>query len=97
MSSLYLNARSVQREVVEGHGYAPLLQESLRVDHVLANSARLPRPEGTGRVDLVQTSTPVAVPTSHEQRNAEWTDTAMAWTRQSCPATRGVERTSTLR
>ncbi|KAG5457621.1 MAG: hypothetical protein BJ554DRAFT_2317, partial [Olpidium bornovanus] len=54
---------------------APLLQESLRVDHVLPDGRRLPRPVRPGRVDLVQ-GRAVIVVAGDEKRNSERPDAA---------------------
>jgi len=54
---------------------SPLLQESLRVDHVLSDGGGFPSPEGSGRVDLVERRTSMRVPAGDEEGDSEGSDT----------------------
>jgi hypothetical protein len=46
---------------------APLLEEGLRIGHIFTDRARLPCPEGAGRVDLIECRSAVHIEPSNKQ------------------------------
>lgn len=69
-SSLYLRVGVSPRSRAR-RGNAPLLQERLGVDLVLANRARLPSPKRSRGVDLIQRVALCLVVTRDEQADSE--------------------------
>jgi len=48
---------------------SPLLKEGLSIDHILSNRTSFPSPITSRRINLIQTLSPMRIPSSNQQRN----------------------------